>query len=129
MVKPTIAQAILTCDQGDKTSSLQVTSQNIAKLKGKCFGTITDVAPVTNIADFGFCSSMMNPAVAGATALAGGALQKQRCSPSIVGTWAPSSAVMCVKQQKILVEGSQLKCAYAGNISITETGSSGMTVN
>ena len=68
-----VSGASCSCPFGTAVCTLQVTSQLNCMADGKPIATIQDVQPGTNLATFGMCSSLANPAVAAATAAAGSA--------------------------------------------------------
>ena len=67
------------------------------------------------------CISMTNPAVASATAAALGTLTPQPCTPVPVGAWICPGKVR-VAGKPVLTSEGKLKCAYMGDISITNPG-------
>lgn len=84
--------------------------------------TVTDMVPYVNIAPFGVCSSLANPAVASATAAALGVLTPQPCTPLPVSPWAPPSAVVTIAGRPALTNTGKTACAFGGVISITSPG-------
>ena len=53
--------------------------------------TIFDFVPLENIPSFGLCSSLANPEVATATALAEGVLTPMPCIPVTTSPWFPGA--------------------------------------
>lgn len=84
--------------------------------------TVTDCAPFANITPFGMCLSLLNPAVASATAAAMGVLTPMPCTPVIMGPWQPGSPTMQIQGRPALTNLSTCQCAYGGLISIVSPG-------
>lgn len=84
--------------------------------------TIMNYNSFVNIRPFCFCSSLANPAVAAATALAGGVLTPQPCTPNTQTPWIPGSPTVSFNKNPVLNDSSKLICAYAGVISIEHAG-------
>ena len=76
---------------------------------------------MTNIGSCGLCRSLMNPAVASATAAAMGVLTPQPCVPVPAGTWICTSKVSIMGKPLLTTDG-KIACAYGGNISIVNPG-------
>lgn len=85
---------------------------------GLPLATVTDCVPFTNITPFGMCLSMLNPAVAAATAAAMGVLTPMPCTPVIVRPWAPGSPTTHIQGRPALNNLSTCQCAYGGLISV-----------
>lgn len=81
--------------------------------------TIMDHAPVANVAPFGMCSCLGNPAVAAATAAALGALTPMPCMPATPGPWLPGSPTVLIGGKPALQDASMLLCTWGGLIRIT----------
>ena len=113
--------ALLTCTMGTTPCPLNVVPKGTFA-DGLAVATITDMAPGANIASFGMCISLANPAVAAATAAAQGVLTPQPCLPVIVAPWAPPSVAVAVAGVPAVLETSTCACAWAGVISITFPG-------
>jgi hypothetical protein len=111
------------CPFGSAPCTLQVTSQQTCLAEGKPVGTIQDIQPGTNLAGFGMCMSLANPAVAAATAAALGVLTPQPCTMVPAGTWIPSNPKVLVQGKPVLTNQATLLCAFgAGTISIISPG-------
>jgi len=83
---------------------------------------IMDGEPVVNVAPFGMCMSMSNPAVAGATAAAMGVLTPMPCMPATSTPWAPGSPTVLIGGLPALNNASKLICAFGGVIQIVSPG-------
>lgn len=113
--------ALCVCPFGMAPSSLNVLPVS------NCFtppplATIQDNIPFVNVAPFAMCTSLMNPAVAAATAAAWGALTPMPCTPVPAGPWIPAQFKVLIKGVPALDMNSKLMCAYGGMISITFPG-------
>jgi hypothetical protein len=86
--------------------------------------TVMDHQPMTTITPFGVCISLGNPAVASATAAAGGALQAMPCTPQTPSPWVPGALYIHQVQSSgarhaALTSDSTCNCVYGGLIQIT----------
>ncbi len=86
--------------------------------------TVNDIIPMVNVAPFGMCQTQANPEVAAATAAAMGVLTPMPCIPVITGPWSPGASLTTVLGVAALSSDSKCSCAWTGNISITDPGSS-----
>jgi len=75
-----------------------------------------------NVAPFGACMMIANPAVAAATAAALGVLTPAPCIPVPAGTWVPGNPKVLNAGLPTLTSESKLMCAYGGVISIVFPG-------
>lgn len=89
---------------------------------------IMDNKPMLNIMPFGMCTSMMNPAVASATAAALGVLTPAPCMPVITGPWAPGSPKCLIGGKPALNDSCKCMCAYSGVISVASPGQTTINV-
>lgn len=111
------------CPFGAAPCVLNVTSQQTCLAEGRPVGTIMDTAPGTNLATFGMCSSLANPAVAAATAAALGVLTPQPCSMAPAGTWTSTNPKILAGGKPVLTNEATLVCTVgAGVIQITAPG-------
>lgn len=118
--------ATLSCTFGAAPSTLTVL---VPQAMGKTpLATITDFAPMVNIAPFGMCSSPANPLVAAATAAALGVLTPQPCVPLPVGPWAPGSPTVLIGGKPALRNLDRLLCAYGGVIQVTSPANTNIQV-
>lgn len=121
MAMPVVTGASLQCTMGTAPGQLIVTSQTKVMMAGALAATIQDMAPITNVAPCGLCTSMANPTVASATAAALGVLTPMPCVPSTVSPW------MCMGTPMIggipaLSQDGTLQCAYGGTIKVLSPG-------
>lgn len=79
-------------------------------------GTVMSIKP-TNIPPFGMCQSLANPAVAGATAAAMGALTPMPCTPLVVVPWLPPAVSTFSNMLPVATVNSRCMCAFGGVIS------------
>lgn len=119
--------ALCQCSFGAAPCPLMVMSNTTVMACNLPMATIMDNKTV-NLATFGMCSSLVNPAVASATAAALGVLTPQPCSPVIVAPWAPGSPSVLVNNNPVLNNVSKAMCAYAGVIQITNPGQQSIQV-
>lgn len=95
------------CDQGSKTGTLQVNSQNNIFIQEKLMANDSDTTFESPF--FGFCAKTQNP-----------------CSPVILTKWENPANNVFNGDKKALLETSTVKCELKGNIIITnplQTGS------
>ena len=89
--------------------------------------TVDDYAPLDNIAPFGMCESLANPAVAAATAAALGVLTPQPCIPNTTAPWTPGSTFVTIDGVPLLEADNTCACMWAGVITITDPGQEQVT--
>ena len=124
-----VTGATCTCPFGTAPSNLVVTSQAVCLVEGKPAATIQDMQPNVNLAPFGMCMSLANPAVASATAAAFGVLTPQPGTMMPAGCWTPSAPMVMVGGKPCLSSDSILTCAMgAGMIKIVTPGQFKVTV-
>lgn len=112
--------ALMTCSFGSAPGELNVRSQTAVSAAGDLpLATILDTP---QIAAFGMCSSLANPAVAAATAAALGVLTPMPCTPEILGPWTPGSPDVLLGGAPAVLDDDICQCAFAGEISITFPG-------
>lgn len=92
-------------------------------------GVMTDTAPGANIPPFGMCSNPANPTVAAATAAALGVLTPMPCLPVPAGPWLNPSANVMIGGTPALTNGSQLMCAWGGQITVQFAGQATVQIN
>jgi hypothetical protein len=124
MPKLVVNGAKLSCDQGIAPSTLTVLPLGLAAADEQPAATIMDNKPIVNIAPFGMCQTMANPQVAAATAAAMGTLTPMPCIPVIEAPWSPGASITTINEVQALSDDSKCSCAWSGNISITDPGSS-----
>jgi hypothetical protein len=77
---------------------------------------------MVNIAPFGMCITLTNPAVAAATSAAMGVLTPQPCIPVTAAPWAPGAPTVLVKNMPALNNSSKLMCNWGGVIQVVVPG-------
>ena len=113
--------AQIMCTFGTAPSTLMATNAPLVLSDGKPTATITDAAPIANIAPFGMCTSLANPQVAAATAAALGVLTPQPCIPA-TSAWIPAGSMVLAQGKPCLTQDCKCMCMYAGQISIVNPG-------
>lgn len=117
-----VAGAKCMCSYGTSTCPLQVTSQMKCMADGKPIATIQDVQPGVNLASFGMCSSLANPAVAAATAAALGVLTPQPCTMVPAGVWTSANTKVLIGGKPCVTNESTLMCGLGmGTIKVLST--------
>lgn len=113
--------AAMTCTFGMAPSVLTVlpAAQVMSAMPLAC---IADTIPFVNIAPFGMCQSMANPAVAAATAAAMGALTPMPCTPVPAGPWTPGVPQVLVGGKPAVNDTCKLTCSYGGMIQFINSG-------
>lgn len=120
---PVVAGATCTCTMGTAPGQIKPTCQSSVRMGGKPVATIADAAPLSNVSACGMCTSLMNPAVASATAAALGTLTPQPCVPAPMGVWSCPGSVRAGGKPVLTSEGT-LSCSYGGTISVMNPGQS-----
>lgn len=116
------ANAILRCPFGLMTSILNVVDPTRPSIGFNKMATIQDRHPI-NIPPFGMCTSILNPEVEAATALALGTLTPAPCPcvQAMMGwSLAPNNVVS--KSSYYLDQTCTLLCSFGGNIMIVHSG-------
>lgn len=124
MPQQTVTGAQLACSFGTSPSALTVLPVNRVQCAKVFAATIQDFVPNVNIAPFGMCISVANPAVAAATAAALGVLTPQPCLPVTTAPWTPGATGVNIAHQPALNNASTCSCQWGGVITV---GSSGQT--
>lgn len=114
--------ATLQCSFGSTPSALTVLPVSQVLTGNQPGATILDHKPVVNVAPFGLCSSLANPAVASATAAASGVLTPMPCLPATTAPWVPGSPTVTLGNAPALTDTSTLMCNWAGVISVLQAG-------
>lgn len=122
MAEQVIEGAQLLCSFGMEPVELGELPEIRLQAEGRLAANIEDCAPFVNIPPFGECTSLANPAVALATAAAGGALTPQPCTPLIVEPWAPGEPRVGISGLPALDRPSVCACAWLGEITIEVSG-------
>lgn len=110
------------CSFGSMSDRLILPLSHGVFIKGKAQLNIMDFKPFLNILPFGMCSSLLNPAVAAATAAKNGVLQKMPCTPVVVTPWMSGKTDKLVENFPALLNKSTNMCLFAGYISINDDG-------
>lgn len=114
--------ATLRCSFGLAPGQLTVLPINRVMTSSQPAATIMDYKPMVNIAPFGACISIANPAVAAATAAAWGVLTPQPCIPVTVSPWVPGAATVLLGNQPSLDNTCTLNCMWGGVIQVAVPG-------
>jgi Domain of unknown function (DUF4280) len=113
--------ATLQCSFGTSPSPLSVLPAN--RVQGMTpAANIMDNKPFVNIMPFGQCSTSSNPAVAAATAAAGGAMTPMPCIPVTTSPWIVGAPTVLIGNMPALNDSSQLMCVWGGVIKIVSPG-------
>jgi hypothetical protein len=114
--------AVIQCAMGMAPGVLTVLPASRVTASGQPVANIFDSKPFVNIAPFGMCMSLANPAVAAATAAAFGALTPMPCTPMTAAPWVPGSPTVMSGPAPALTNSSQCICSFGGVIQITMPG-------
>jgi uncharacterized Zn-binding protein involved in type VI secretion len=116
---PVVTGALLSCSFGLAPSSLTVIPTGPpVMMENKPAANIMDNKPFMNIAPFGVCNSLANPATASLTAAALGVLTPGPCVPATAAPWAPGSPTVLVGGKPALNDSSMCMCSFGGAITI-----------
>jgi len=114
--------AKLKCSFGKSTSVLSILPVKLVDTVKQPAAVIMDNIPMVNIAPFGMCSSLANPAVIAATAAAMGTPTPAPCMPATIAPWMPGSPKVKIRKLAALTDDCKLNCAWGGMIEITKAG-------
>ena len=115
--------AVIACSMGTTPSALTVTPIPPApKGTGMQVAVVSDAVPGTNIASFGMCMSMANPAVQAATTAAQGVFTPAPCVPATSPPWTPGSLAVKVAGVPALPQNAVCNCAWLGVVSVASPG-------
>ena len=128
MPSPVVAGATITCSFGTKPGNLVVTIPTRPLVENRPVAVVADNVPTTNVTPFLMCTSLANPQVASATAAAQGVLTPQPCVPLTIAPWAPGASKVSVGGQPVLTNTSTCNCAWGGAITVTDPGTTKVTV-
>jgi hypothetical protein len=117
-----VSNAVMACTFGAAPAKLTALPNPQVLVEGQPAAVITDIKPIANVAAFGMCSSLANPAVAAATSAASGVLTPQPCTPVVAGPWTPGIPLILIGGQPAVNAPCKCTCAYAGVISVTVPG-------
>ena len=116
------------CSMGTAPSSLVVLPESMSMVQSNPIATIMDNKPMVNILPFAMCTSLSNPQVASATSAAGGVLTPMPCTPVTSAPWAPGCPTVMVNNKPALNNSSAVMCNWGGVISITNPGTTTISV-
>jgi hypothetical protein len=102
--------------------TLTVLPVNMVMTSSQPAANIMDNKPMVNIAPFGMCTTLTNPAVAAATSAAMGVLTPQPCVPVTTAPWVPGAPTVLVANQPALNNSSKLMCQWGGVIQVLVPG-------
>lgn len=122
MALPVLDGALLSCSMGVTPSSLTVVPTPNVRAESRPWANITDHKPMTNIATFGLCSSLLNPVTASQTSAASGVLTPGTCTPMTSAPWTPGSPSVRVGGSPALTDSCRCLCSYGGTVTVTLAG-------
>lgn len=122
MSKQVVHSAQLKCSFGLSPSSLAVLPVKRIKVGNLDAANILDHIPMTNVMNFGMCSSLANPTTASATSAALGVLTPTPCVPATAAPWVPGSPTVLLANQPALNLPATCLCTWLGVITITTPG-------
>lgn len=114
--------AKLSCSMGDKDSTFKVPMDHKIYINNKPQGNIMDFKPTVNILPFGKCKSLLNPAVAAATAANSGVLRPMPCIPATTMPWINGKMDVLIENFPAMLKKSKTMCMWCGVISIKDDG-------
>lgn len=114
--------AQIKCSFGVAPAVLVVTPENLVMVSNQPAATIMDFVPMKNIATFGMCQSIANPAVAAATSAALGVFTPAPCIPATASPWAPGSPTVLLSNKPALNSSSTCMCTWGGAITVIQPG-------
>lgn len=126
---PVCNGAMLQCSFGALPSTLTVLPIGRPMVGAAPMANVNDKVPFLNIAPFGVCSSLLNPAVASATAAALGVLTPMPCTPVLPAPWVPPSPKVLVARIPAFDNNAKCACAYGGVISVAVPGQFKVTMS
>lgn len=97
-------------------------------------GSVSDNNPEVNftppcVSCFGMCTSLANPEVQSATAMAQGVLTPMACQPEFPAPWTPGALKTKVGDAQTLTQNSTLMCTFGGVITILNPGQTTVMVD
>jgi len=116
--------ATLKCSFGTAPATFSATGGRVSA--SAAAGVVSDIT-AANVPPFGNCTSLGNPAVNAATAMAG-TLTPQPCQPVLPSAWTPGSARVRVGPAAALDSASQCSCTWGGDITVTDPGQTATTL-
>ncbi len=106
------------CTHGSAPAQLLVAPSRPALVDGAPMATVRDHLALTNLTPFALCRSPANPAVASATAAAGGVLTPQPCVPSTPSPWTQPGGAPSLDGVDALTDDATCACAWGGTVSL-----------
>jgi len=116
------ASATVSCSFGTAPATLVALPTPRVLVEGRPVATVTDAAPLVNVATFAMCTSLANPQAAAATAAALGVLTPMPCVPATTGTWTPTAPRTVVGGRPVLAQGAVCMCAFGGVVQVVVPG-------
>ncbi|WP_166246596.1 DUF4280 domain-containing protein [Paenibacillus turpanensis] len=117
-----VAGAVLRCSCGTMMNRLKMPLSHGVYIKGKAQMNIMDYQPQLNIAPFGMCATIQNPAVDAATKANNNILTMMPCTPIVSMPWANGKEDQLVDGQPALMNKCTATCQYKGIITIEDDG-------
>lgn len=119
MAQPVVTGDQLMCSFGAAPAPINVLPVNRVNAENKPMANIMDHKPFVNIAPFGVCASLSNPATASLTAAALGVLTPGPCTPMTSSPWMPGTPTVLLANMPALNSTSKCLCMYGGSISVS----------
>jgi hypothetical protein len=110
------------CSFGLTPTPLTVLPDRTVLAETMLMGNITDIIPLANVGPYGLCISLANPAVAAATAAAGGILVPMPCVPVTPAPWVSGALNVLVSMMPAIDQTAFLMCSWGGVIIVEEPG-------
>ena len=120
--------AQIKCSFGAAPTVLTVLPSKMVMVSNQPAATIMDHVPMANIATFGMCMSIANPAVAAATSAALGVFTPAPCIPATSSPWVPGSPTILIGNMPALNSTSTCMCMWGGVINVIMPGQMQTTV-
>lgn len=114
--------AVLACSFGALPGKLTALPNPKVLVEGQPAAVIVDIKPTANLAPFGMCSSLANPAVDKATTAASGVLTPMPCVPAVPAAWTPGVPLVLIGGQPAINATCGCTCSYGGKITVTTPG-------
>ena len=112
MSKAVCTTSLLGCSCGSSPSPLMVLPVNGVSTSYLPAANALDHLPFLNILPFGLCTTTSNPMVAAT----GGA--PVPCIPMTFQPWSNTASKVTIKGQPSVIDSSQVKCQWGGNITV-----------
>jgi hypothetical protein len=115
MPKSVVDGAMLKCNEGIATCTLQVSSSEHTDSNESPLATVEDYG-MANISGFRMCKSSSNPMVSAANGV------PQTCTPVITSAWSPGHAQVTLNGKALLTDASTCDCSWNGTIEVEDPG-------